>query len=491
MFGIKQFTPTDDRIRILILVEIKMRNLIGLLVGEHAEVDCVRMRPPPWPGPIDGIAHPLGRLVHKPNCGTRNTSAEAPNPGDDRPVAFINQQYPRYKVDSPAHERFSGHFNMSLVTYQPFKGLYALTAITFEFFRLPFWILKYFFRFGRQHPKWSFRQAFSVRVFKAAVHHIAVIQVPTPLPLTPGAEKERFIVISPGPKEKYVGPLTENEDVVPVSIGGSWYPAPLTAEGSKNGRITVILHIHGGAYVIGDGRTKASGYFAHKLLKYVGATHVFMPQYRLSTLPPSKTSNPFPAALQDTLTSYLYLINELGIKPEDIVLSGDSAGANAAISLLKYISQYGADLDIPTPSAALLWSPWVHPKDGLQKSKLVGNKNYGTDYLSYPFTRWGCHAYAGAKGVQVLDSEYASHKGKPFQTPVPMFVNTGGAELLFHEDVEWAEMMQKEGNRVQVDIEEIAPHDVLLVGGNLGFDKEATACAKRAGEWLREVRKSA
>jgi len=283
--------------------------------------------------------------------------------------------------------------------------------------------------------------------------------------------------------------MSSNEDVVPVSIGGTWYPAPLTAEGAKAGKVTVFLHLHGGAYVVGDGRTRDSGYFMRKLLKYAGASHVFAPQYRLSSLPPSKTSNPFPAALQDALTAYLYLVNEVGVRPEDIVLSGDSAGANAAMALLRWFAEFGGEVGMKTPRAALLWSPWVHIRDSMKEEQLLGNRNYGTDYLSSAFTRWGGLAFAGLGGTEVLESEYVSFKGKPFRTQVPMFVNTGGAEVLFFDDVEWAEMMRKEGNEVELDVEEIVPHDVLLVGGNLGFDKEATACATRAGEWLKGVRK--
>jgi acetyl esterase/lipase len=157
------------------------------------------------------------------------------------------------------------------------QGIYALSAIGFELARIPLWLVKYLTAYGRQHPEWTFRQAFSMRLFFSAVHHLATIQVKTPLPLTPGKEKERFVVFKPADSKYYVGPLTPTEDIKPVEIGATWYPAPLTAA-SDTSSVKVVLHIHGGAYVIGDGRTEASGYFASKLLKYGGGTHVFAPQ---------------------------------------------------------------------------------------------------------------------------------------------------------------------------------------------------------------------
>ena len=375
---------------------------------------------------------------------------------------------------------------MAIFAYQPFKAVYVLFALGFELARFPVFLTKYLVSYGRQHPEWTFRQAIAVRIFYSAVYHLARVQVATPLPLTPGAEKERFVSCKPAKDEVYKGPLRSNTDVKPVEIGATWYPAPLSAASSKV-NIRVILHIHGGAFVTGDGRTGATGYMARNLLKHSTATHVFCPQYRLSTLPASKTSNPFPAALQDSLTSYLYLINDLKISPNDIIFSGDSAGANLAISLLRYIVDYGSDLGLPNPSGCLLWSPWINPAD-VTASYVHDNDHFATDYLSPAFTHWGSEAYAGLSGLQSLDQPYISHKNRPFKTEVPLWVNTGGGEILYYDDTEWYNTMKTAGNDVTLDVEKHVPHDILLIGNILGFDKEATSCAKRAGEWLRSKR---
>jgi acetyl esterase/lipase len=235
---------------------------------------------------------------------------------------------------------------------------------------------------------------------------------------------------------------------------------------------------------MGDGRTAATGYGTKLLLRHTPGTHVLAPQYRVSTLPVGKTSNPFPAALQDSLTAYLYLVQDLKIAPKNIVLSGDSAGANLAIALLRYISEHGTTLSLPSPSAALLWSPWIDPSDD-SDDFVHSNSNYVTDYLSHPFTVWGVNAYRGQGGKRALESPYASHKKETFLTDVPLFVNTGSGEVLYFDDVEWTEKMRKAGNDVTLDVEKNVPHDILLVGNILGFDKEAQAGARRAGDWLK------
>ncbi|KAF2995399.1 hypothetical protein E8E13_004607 [Curvularia kusanoi] len=376
---------------------------------------------------------------------------------------------------------------MALLTYQPFKALYVLAALGIELLQLPFFIAKYLTQYGRQHPEWSFRQALSTRLIFAFVYHSASVQAKSPTPLTPGGEKERFVRIKPAASAQYKGPLRISNDVQPVEIGATWYPAPLTASADKSS-VKVVLHIHGGAFVMGDGRTQSGGYFAKLALKHMCATHVFMPQYRVSTLPASATSNPFPACLQDSLTAYLYLLNDLHIAPENIVLSGDSAGGNASISLLRYIAEYGAELGLENPSAALLWSPWIDPSD-TSASFVHDNRNYQTDYLSKPFTLWGTSAYAGPGGKAVLSSPYVSHKNRTFETPVPLFVNTGSGEVLFFDDCEWAEKMKEAGNDVELDVEKNVPHDIAMLANVLGFHAEATAMAKRAGKWLSSKRR--
>ncbi|KAF2638632.1 alpha/beta-hydrolase [Massarina eburnea CBS 473.64] len=382
---------------------------------------------------------------------------------------------------------------MSLLTVQPFKGIYLLGATAFEFARLPLWIFKYLTPYGRQHSNWSFRQALGMRLFYSLLNHTALVQIKTPLPQTPGKEKDRWIIMTLREewKELFKGPMLGDGtgDVIPGDIGGTWYTQKgekvLTA-GDDVENVLIVLHIHGGAYVTGDGRTEASGYFASKVLKNTPATHILAPQYRLSTLPASKTSNPFPAALQDTLTSYLYLLNELKVPAKNIVLSGDSAGANSAIALLRYISEYGDELSIPAPGAALLWSPWIDPSDG-SSAVVTSNRNHGTDYLTPSFVTWGHLAYAGLNGPANLQSPYANAKVKAFGIETPIFVNAGTVELLYDDDKEWVEMMAGvDGNRVWFDEEAGIPHDVLLVANLLGFDDEADAVAKRAGEWLRD-----
>ena len=80
-----------------------------------------------------------------------------------------------------------------------------------------------------------------------------------------------------------------------------------------------------------------------------------MPEYRISgrRLPSDNgATNPFPAALLDCLASYTYLLS-LGFNPANIVLMGDSARGNLALSLLHLLPSVG----LAVPGRVVLLSP--------------------------------------------------------------------------------------------------------------------------------------
>jgi len=72
-------------------------------------------------------------------------------------------------------------------------------------------------------------------------------------------------------------------------VGGTWFPSAFEAESDGFANVDVILHLHGGAFVVGDGRTDYSGFQAGLLTKNLNAK-VLSLQYRLA----SDSSGQFP-----------------------------------------------------------------------------------------------------------------------------------------------------------------------------------------------------
>lgn len=57
--------------------------------------------------------------------------------------------------------------------------------------------------------------------------------------------------------------------------------------------------------------------------------------YRKSIYPDAA----FPGNLLDALSGYLYLVNELGFEPQNVIAMGDSAGGNTALGLARYLGE--------------------------------------------------------------------------------------------------------------------------------------------------------
>mgnify|MGYP003342146252 CR=1 FL=1 len=88
-------------------------------------------------------------------------------------------------------------------------------------------------------------------------------------------------------------------------------------------RDRVVLYLHGGGYVLLSARSHA------KLAAGIGAAvgcRVVSLDYRLAP------EHPFPAALDDAIGAYRWLLSE-GYAPEHIALAGDSASATCSSSV--------------------------------------------------------------------------------------------------------------------------------------------------------------
>ena len=107
----------------------------------------------------------------------------------------------------------------------------------------------------------------------------------------------------------------------------------------------VILYLHGGGFTCG-GLEYATGFGS--TLAVEQGVRVFCPAYRLAP------EDPYPAALDDCLTAYTYLL-EKGYAPAHITLCGESAGGGLAYSLCMRLRS----ASLPLPAGIIALSPWT------------------------------------------------------------------------------------------------------------------------------------
>lgn len=380
-----------------------------------------------------------------------------------------------------------------LVSYQPISLFYRLAKILAILPRLPLWLVRAAIPALRPVRTWTFKQTIMRNVLLNVVDMFSNVGITETLSLKPGKEKSRWALIEPLEDALYVGPLL-SETVRPTTIGGTWYGVPAAPDAATAaGWTKVALHIHGGAFVVGDGRDANTGYLGRTLVARGGFDAVFAPQYRLAGY---GGRDPFPAALQDALTAYLYLVRTLGVPPAAVTISGDSAGGNLAIALLRYLERFGAQAAVPKPGRVVLLSPWVKPSAALHTP--YGSWELArTDFLPARFIKWGAEAYllqtASAAAANGDSNEWVDALGAPFATDVPVFLTWGDREILRPDCEAWAEEMRGAAQggegawKLVVNVERGAPHDTLLLGDQLGWEKSAEEVAGQIKKFVEET----
>ncbi|KAH6986518.1 hypothetical protein BKA56DRAFT_642492 [Ilyonectria sp. MPI-CAGE-AT-0026] len=357
--------------------------------------------------------------------------------------------------------------------------LYVLLYTPWILSRFIFGVFLSVLPWTRPTKEWTLNQAVRMCVVRLVLLYWSLTRSGNRLTLREGRERNRFEVVSPRSFKLYRGVFWDPR-VLPEQLGMTWTPSRLPHAELIRPDIIVALHFHGGGFVIGNGRDEDTGYLARTLIRHMGCTHVCTPQYRLS----SSKNGHFPAPFQDALTAYLYLLRTKCVPASQIILSGDSAGANIALGLLRYIHEYGQVDDIPFPGAVTLWSPWVDVNAALQQDMRL-SPNFKTDYLNMEFGRWGASTISDFGAVDAL-SPYLSPLHHPFEleAEIPVFVNAGEREVL-HDDIQnFCQRYRKLGWLIHLEVSKGCPHDILLLGPSIQFTTEAKKAAGSAGKFF-------
>jgi acetyl esterase/lipase len=133
-------------------------------------------------------------------------------------------------------------------------------------------------------------------------------------------------------------------DVVIETVNAGGVPAEWTATPDAAAD-RVVLYLHGGGFVIGS--LVSHRHVVCEVGRAARARTLAL-HYRLAP------EAPFPAAVEDAVTGYRFLIAE-GFQPSRIALAGDSAGGGLVVSALISIRDAG----LPQPACGWCISPWV------------------------------------------------------------------------------------------------------------------------------------
>lgn len=178
----------------------------------------------------------------------------------------------------------------------------------------------------------------------------------------------------------------------------------------------LILHIHGGAFFLGSLNT-------HRGFMSDIAVRTQMQVLHLDY--PLAPEHPFPAALDSIYSLYCQILQQ-GIQAKDIIVSGDSAGANLALALTLKLRDIDAE---KMPAGLMLLSPLLDLS--LSSESLRYNQEHDA-LLSMDVLATGIAYYVPA-GNDPAQPEYSPLYAADFTGLPPTLVQVGSKEILLDD----------------------------------------------------------
>lgn len=194
----------------------------------------------------------------------------------------------------------------------------------------------------------------------------------------------------------------------------------------------VILYCHGGGYSTG------STVYARTLTKKLAEStsmDVFAFNYRLAP------EHPYPAATDDALKAWNYLMY-LGYGARDVIVAGDSAGGNLALSLTLRLKEQERLL----PRGLVLLSPWT---DLTKSGKSYESRKEVDPVLDHEYLDRMIENYAGGQELSnpLISPLFGNFKGFP-----PTYIQVGDNEILLSDATLLHKKLLKENVSAHLDI---------------------------------------
>jgi epsilon-lactone hydrolase len=255
-------------------------------------------------------------------------------------------------------------------------------------------------------------------------------------------------------------PVPPDTRVEGVTAGGR--PADwLRPAGSRAD--AALLYLHGGGYVIGSPRSHR--HLAEAIARAAGVG-CLLPDYRLAP------EHPFPAAVDDALAAYRWLVEEGRIAPGQIAVGGDSAGGGLTAATLVAIRDAG----LPLPGAGVCISPWT--------DLTCSAPSYQTKAAADPLV--------ALPGITVMASNYlgGTDPRTPLASPLfadlrglpPLLIHVGSEEVLLDDASGLAERARAAGIPVTFEVWESMIH---VWHWFLPWLDEAQAAVDKIGGFVR------
>lgn len=238
-------------------------------------------------------------------------------------------------------------------------------------------------------------------------------------------------------------------------------------EGRAHGTRPALLWIHGGGLVVGSARQDDG--LCPRTAARLNAVVVSV-DYRLAT------ENPWPAAIDDVLTGWHWLLDhtdDLGIDTARLAIGGESAGGGLAACLVQRVHDGGG----PQPIAQWLFAPMLDDRTAADLRRDARNHFVWNNTAN----RFGWSAYLQQPpGTPTVPPYAVAARRSDLSGLPPTWIYTTEIELFHDEVVDYAQRLGAAEVPVQLQTVPAAPHAFELFENST----PARALVRDARTWL-------
>ncbi len=228
---------------------------------------------------------------------------------------------------------------------------------------------------------------------------------------------------------------------------------------NKKNNVPGVLWMHGGGYAMGKPEMSVTTY---KRLIAESSCVIVAPDYRLSV------EAPYPAALDDCYDTLLWLkenTKELGIRDDQIMIGGESAGGGLTAAL----SLYARDKKEVNIAFQMPLYPMID--DRMLNESAIDNNAPGWNST---LNEWGWKLYLGELSEKDIPSYAAPSRATDYRNLPPTVTFVGDLEPFRDETIQYVENLKRAGVPVDFQLYKGCYHGFDISCPNADISKRAT-----------------
>ncbi len=239
------------------------------------------------------------------------------------------------------------------------------------------------------------------------------------------------------------GIVPDVSDFEATAINTASVPAEWIIANGTDRRRATILYFHGGAYLCGHPKQYRN---MTVWLSRLANAAVLAVDYRLAP------EHPFPAAFEDAMSAYRWLLKSAAADPARLIIAGDSAGAGLAVSLTADAIAAG----LPSPAGVIGNSPYA---DLSLASPSLDDPLRNQAEPNKQTIEWLARTYltAGNPSADAKDPRHSPVHRDLTGLP-PLLIQTGGLDNLQDDGARLAEQARRCGVEVTYTAYPDSPH---------------------------------